>query len=260
MIDCSQLFLWNGIALFIGNLRDNSTHRHHAIQLCIALDKPFRLIHESKSGLYHASIIASDIFHQFQGDEGRHILLLIEPESTEGRHLSSIYSVKSPLTSLESLLDPLKLDPLTRLAGDGQLTCDMAKRICTHILSTLGFVKNESVVMDSRIQKALVLMREMETKKISTKALAAELAISETRLIHLFTNNIGIPIRPYLRWLRLIEAVKYILSGISLTEAAHASGFSDSAHLSRTFRLMFGFSPSDILKNDRFIQAISCPS
>ncbi len=260
MIDYSQLFLWNGIALFIGNLRDNSTHRHHAIQLCIALDKPFLLIHESKSGLYHTYIIASDTFHQFQSDEGRNILLLIEPESTEGRHLSSIYNVKSPLACLESLMDPLQMDQLTRLAGDGQLTCDMAKKISTHILSTLGFVKIEPVVNDSRIQKALILMQEMETKKISTKALAAELAISETRLIHLFKNNIGIPIRPYLRWLRLIEAVKHIISGISLTEAAHASGFADSAHLSRTFRLMFGFSPSDILKNDRFIQAISCPS
>ena len=36
-------------------------------------------------------------------------------------------------------------------------------------------------------------------------------------------------------------------SGGDLTEAALAAGFSDAAHLSRTFRAMFGLSPSLLL-------------
>ncbi|MBI5590091.1 MAG: AraC family transcriptional regulator [Deltaproteobacteria bacterium] len=260
MADCSQLFFWNGFALFIGNLTDNSNHKHHAIQLCLALDKPFLLTHDSGSGWYRSAIIASDISHQFQGADGRHILILIEPESAEGCHLTHALLAKSPLADLESLLAPLQVNQRIPLQGQGQLSCDMASEIRAHILSALGFVKSEPAAMDPRIQIALILMREMETKKISARAMAAALAISETRLIHLFKENVGIPIRPYLLWLRLIEAVKHLLSGISLTEAAHVAGFADSAHLSRTFRRMFGFSPSDIFKNDRFIQAISCPS
>lgn len=244
--------------MFIGSLRDNRTHRHHAIQLCIALNEPFRLVRETGSGHYRAAIIASDVAHRFQGDGGRHILLLVEPESTAGRHLTHGLLETTAIVDLESLFDARQLERMVPPADSGPSLCRLASHLRDYILDTLGFEQRAPVAMDPRIQKAVMRMRAMETKKMPARELAAELAISESRLIHLFTEQIGIPIRPYLRWLRLIEAVKTILTGRSLTEAAHAAGFADSAHLSRTFRLMFGFSPSDILKNDRFVQAVSC--
>lgn len=38
------------------------------------------------------------------------------------------------------------------------------------------------------------------------------------------------------------------MRGAGLTEAAHRAGFADSAHLSRTFRAMFGVAPSLLFK------------
>ena len=38
------------------------------------------------------------------------------------------------------------------------------------------------------------------------------------------------------------------MRGANLTEAAHLAGFADSAHLSRTFRAMFGVAPSLLFK------------
>ena len=49
-------------------------------------------------------------------------------------------------------------------------------------------------------------------------------------------------------WCRLRAAAEIAMRGSSLTEAAHAAGFADSAHLSRTFRSMFGIAPSFLFR------------
>ncbi len=71
---------------------------------------------------------------------------------------------------------------------------------------------------------------------------ASQLSLSESRFLHLFSEKMGIAWRPYLLWRRTICAVGAITKGLSATEAAHVAGFSDSAHLSRTFRSLFGMS------------------
>lgn len=45
--------------------------------------------------------------------------------------------------------------------------------------------------------------------------------------------------------MRLVTATERLAAGVSITDAAHGAGFSDGAHFSRTFRSMFGLSPSE---------------
>ena len=70
--------------------------------------------------------------------------------------------------------------------------------------------------------------------------MANQLALSESRFLHLFSKELGIAWRPYLLWRRIICVIQALINGSSATDAAHLAGFSDSAHLSRTFRNNFG--------------------
>jgi AraC family transcriptional regulator len=71
---------------------------------------------------------------------------------------------------------------------------------------------------------------------------------SPSRLAHRFRGATGVPLGHFILWRRLRAATETAMRGLSLTEAAHAAGFADSAHLSRTFRAMFGINPFLLFK------------
>ncbi|WP_203597726.1 helix-turn-helix domain-containing protein [Actinomadura bangladeshensis] len=77
---------------------------------------------------------------------------------------------------------------------------------------------------------------------------AAAVGLSATRLGHLFTDQLGLPYTAWRRWVRLQHAMAAVQRGDTLTEAAHAAGFTDSAHLTRVCRAMFGITPSQAVR------------
>jgi hypothetical protein len=58
--------------------------------------------------------------------------------------------------------------------------------------------------------------------------------------MHAFSKEVGIPLRPYLRWLKLERAGSAIATGATLSDAAYAAGFADAAHMTRTFKGSWG--------------------
>ncbi len=89
---------------------------------------------------------------------------------------------------------------------------------------------------------------------LSLAALAARARLSPGRFMHAFTATAGIPLRPWLRWLKLERAGAGIAAGLPLGEAAHGAGFSDAAHMTRTFRRMFGVTPSQLRRGSQSVQ------
>ena len=86
---------------------------------------------------------------------------------------------------------------------------------------------------------------------ITLAALAKVVGRSPSRLAHRFSETLGLPLRRYVLWCRLRAAAEAAMRGASLTDAAHAAGFADSAHLSRTFRTTFGIAPSFLFERGR---------
>jgi len=58
---------------------------------------------------------------------------------------------------------------------------------------------------------------------------------SRSRFLHLFTTSVGVPMRPYVLWLRLQCGAREFARGKSLPRRLTPS---DAAHFTRTFRRM----------------------
>ena len=78
--------------------------------------------------------------------------------------------------------------------------------------------------------------------------LAAHLGLSTDRTRHRFAAAIGLPFKRYVLWRRLRLASLALQRGLDATDAAHESGFADSAHLARTLKAMFGVTITQALK------------
>jgi AraC-like DNA-binding protein len=112
------------------------------------------------------------------------------------------------------------------------------------------FAGGETPRLDPRVARVVRALRARhgDLGRVSLAQLAAAAGLSPSRFAHLFTESVGIPVRRYLLWLRVQRAAASLFAGQAISDAAYGAGFSDGAHLSRTFRRMFGTAPRDIVR------------
>src|SRR5262249_37089964 len=159
--------------------------------------------------------------------DGRAVALLyLEPESPDGWRLRV-----GGVTRLE----PGRVAAVRRL---GRPRDPGAMR------DALGLARVRAVPLDVRIGIALRLLRASAPEPPRSIDVARRVDLSAGRFRHLFLREVGLSYRRYLLWLRLRGALESLRRSGSLTTAAHAAGFADSAHLTRTTRRMFGIVPS----------------
>jgi len=92
-----------------------------------------------------------------------------------------------------------------------------------------------------------MLAQAIRQPPMPLSALAAQVGMSASRLGHLFAAELGVSYPTWRRWARLQHALATVQAGRTLTEAAHEAGFTDSAHLTRVCRAMFGITPTAAL-------------
>lgn len=253
-------FLWEGQILYLGRGGISSLHRHHMLQLGFSLDRPIR-VRGSQTGAYdeyQGVVIDSDLPHRVVVTSRQPVLFLwLDPESRMARRIRGRYVDAARPAALPNpvmqALRPLLLEQASR-----ELDCAGARHLADTVLQTLA-PDEAAPPLDDRIETVIRLLREHAPgRPLSVDALAEAVYLSSGRLMHLFSEQLGLPIRRYALWQRMLHALRAMAGGALLTEAAHAAGFSDSAHLTRTFRSMFGITPSALFKNSRFIQAMPC--
>lgn len=250
------LYFWDDRVLYVGPGMPASVHAHQAVQVCIPLSGPVRLRTgpPSRWRAYAAAAIAQGQPHESDVAVELLATLWLDPGSREARRLTRCRASRPIM--------PLKRESLQALLS-GLLGCwrerwepSRAALLVSEVLRSLAGGGQPEEELDPRIARVAEISRATRSRGWLPE-LAAAVALSPSRLEHLFASEMGIPLRRYLLWQRLRRAVQELADGSSVTQAAHSAGFSDTAHLSRTFRRMLGFTPSSAfrLQVSRFVQA-----
>lgn len=82
-------------------------------------------------------------------------------------------------------------------------------------------------------------------ERMTQTDLAGRLGLERTQALRAFKKYTGQTFRGFKRWTGLQVAARKMVLGESVGTAALDAGFADTAHLSRTFRQLFGLTPSE---------------
>jgi len=242
-----QFIFWGGGSLYVGSsIAPSEMHSHHAIQLSLGLQGrlQFRTSRAAEWVHYDGAVIPPDLPHTFQAPGNVLAHIFCEPESLLGRRIIGRFGAKGI-----SALDPAEAGALgapLRSAYFDRANEDRLIALGREALARLVGDNAIAVTVDPRIRRAFDEIERRLDEPITLAGIAACVGLSEGRFRHVFVSETGISFRGYVLWMRLNRALGMGYSGASWTEAAHAANFSDSAHLTRTCRRMFGIAPTSI--------------
>ena len=221
---------------FVGVTGDNAPHSHHAVQVLLS-DAPQPLWVTASGWLaVRGAVIGPELLHQL-GSNGEPVrLLYVEPHSDAGHRLMA------SLTGGLRVLTPPECEAVRRAVKSD----DRPAEALVEALSPTA-IGPRSKPGDHDIESWIAALPATLPDGLTAAACARQLGLSSSRFLHRFRAHTGLPLRPYLRWRRLLMALREAMQGATLTEAAHAAGFSDAAHFTRTFRRHFGVAPSALV-------------
>ena len=241
---------WDGGCMVIG--RGGAVvpvHAHYAIQIAFGSQPGIRFRTDDAEAWteYGGAIIPSRQPHSMDATQVQpNAVLFVEPETREGRALVERF--------LRGGIAPLPDAVLTELApplfaaweaawqgrGTERDVAEAARRV-VHALT--GGVP-PTTTSDERILRAIAYIKSHLDRPLTLDEVASEACLSPGRFRHLFVEETGMGLRPYLLWRRFLRVWELLMRGETLSSAAHAAGFADAAHLTRTSRSTFGFPPS----------------
>ena len=237
---------WDGGCLVVGRAGSIvPMHAHYAIQIAFGSQPGIRFRSNEREAWteYGGAIIPSRQPHTMDATVVPfNVVIFIEPETREGRALSEIY-LRDGIAALPD--DRLAtVVPDLFAAWQEQRTVRAVTDAAQRVVQTLTGGVEPAVVSDQRILRAISYIKSHLDSQLTLDEVAGEAYLSPSRFRHLFVEETGMALRPYILWRRFVRVWELMTAGASLSTAAHGAGFADAAHLSRTSRRMFGFPPS----------------
>ncbi len=251
----SQVYLWDQRTLYIGPLSEPLNLSQGAATLAVSLDHPiaFKTPDMADEIECHSLLLPPGLKICVNTRKAIVVNCNLEPMGSDLAAFTEQMSeesnkVKYNLTNKELFQDSF------RSIYEKQMNATDAYQVVQSLVKYASDRQTIQHKIDPRILSVIDNIKTNVDHNISIEELAASIHLSVPRLVQLFKQQTGVPIRRYRLWHRLFVTATNIGKGNSLTDAAVAAGFADSAHFSHSFRSMLGMKPSLILSQPNSIR------
>jgi len=238
------VFLSGMRILYVGPLAATTRHSHHAAQIVVA---PQGLDIEDGANrrirARAAVVVIPPRRHHRHGACTHAAVLFLDGDDPTSRELSRNADRQCPAWERDLVDVSIPRDP----------TAEQASALLATILARVQgavAVRESPGLQHPAVRRMRAYLDRSD--HVDLGSLAQQAGLSPRQMRHAFALEVGLSMRAYLRWKRLLRAAAAVEAGASLSAAAAAAGFADSAHLSRVFRDQFGITPTQGLRSIRW--------
>jgi AraC-like DNA-binding protein len=237
---------WSGAAviepgrlIYGGQLGSAHLHAHAAVQIAAVTTGTVLFSDAAGQQLQGAAgVIPPGVAHAIDAGTAMGLMIYLEPTSTPGRRLAALFDPTTCADAREWLAAAQMVPKITELQDLSQA----AHAILQQLLGTEP-VPSHIQAPHPSVREAIDLLPNLLSGPVRLTDVAKAVHLSADRLGRMFARDVGLSFPAYVRWARLIRAMEVARHGGTITEAAHAAGFSDSSHANRAFHEMFGIAP-----------------
>lgn len=255
----SSLYVWNGISMFWGTSFHTDPHLHNTLQLVFDMDRSFKLKDAAMDwASYKTAIIRAGHMHQLDSDKGIQLFIYLDADSYYAKALTDKYLADCNIASLEGgMLRKLSTDFFKKL---------LVKSDCESLLAGCKTIFDQLITLDppktrdERVLKAIDFVKAEISRPLKVKDIADHVCLSESRLRHLFKEQVGQPIQSFLLWMRVVDSLNMVLQGKQVSQSAIDAGFWDGSHMNRSYMELLGIAPSKVKIFEKNLRIVACGS
>ena len=223
--------------MFEAHYPSPNMHKHFAKHIIFALEGTLKCKVNDDEFECQGVVIQSNVLHTVDIHRLPIIVYLIDETCNRSKTLDEIYLQSKPYAVISEEICKKVISALKYADTN----------VDDEILKICGLDKGGAAEYDERIKKVLAIIDGSETFEggIMGKLCKATF-LSESRLSHLFREQVGISIASYIMFSKLAKTYKYMLAGENVTQSAIHAGFSSSSHFASVNQSLFGICVKDI--------------
>lgn len=242
------------IAMLTDHL-DAVKHSHWMVQLFLSLEDELQLWVADQWISGRCIVVNEKAQHAFSTQKRLHFSMLIEPTSSAALQLKAIMGSRDYCT-----FDGPEFEALQKFAMELPENREVSfyRRFIKELYAAFP-ITQEKKPYDERILELLHLISSCECSTHTISSFAERVALSPSRLSHLFREQVGIPLKSYIMLHQMERAFILLLNGACITDAAMEAGFDTPSHFAGAVKKMMGTPASLSLKDSEFLKVSEEP-